>query len=128
MAMKLKRKKHALEKKAKNGFKGYPVGTVAFYGPDNKKATKIAAGIVLGENEEPFAMKKWFSEKEIRRQREVLDEVLSFFSEHGVRSVVMSPKILGCPHEEGIDYPDGEYCPECLFWKNKDRFTDETIH
>jgi hypothetical protein len=29
-----------LHKKAKRGFKGYPVGTIAFYGPDNRFASK----------------------------------------------------------------------------------------
>lgn len=42
------RAKRALEKKARKGFKGYPAATVAFYGPDNRKATKIAVGIVRG--------------------------------------------------------------------------------
>ena len=128
MAIKIKRTKHPLEKKAKQGFQGYPVGTIAYYGPDNKKATKVAVGIVMGENEEPTSMKKWFSDKDIRREIKIMKEITEFFSEHKVRSVVMAPKILGCPHEEGIDYPEGEYCPECPYWKGRDRFTDEKIH
>ncbi|MDW7772225.1 MAG: hypothetical protein SCH71_04965 [Desulfobulbaceae bacterium] len=128
MAIKLKRTKHPLEKKAKQGFKGYPIGTIAYYGPDDKKATKVAAGIIMGENQEPVAMKKWFSTNDIRRETKIMNEIKDWFIEYKVRSVVMAPKILGCPHEEGIDYPEGEYCPECLFWKGRDRFTDEIIH
>src|SRR5215207_9420376 len=41
-----------LTKKAKKGFRGYPVATVAFYGPDDRRASKLAVGIVLAENEE----------------------------------------------------------------------------
>jgi hypothetical protein len=26
---------------------------------------------------------------------------------------------LGCPHEEGEDFPHGEDCPFCPFWKGK---------
>ena len=73
-------------------------------------------------------MKKWFSTNDIRHETEIMNEIKKIFSEYKVRSVVMAPKILGCPHEEGIDYPEGEYCPECLFWKGRDRFTDEIIH
>jgi len=31
----------SLTKKAKKGFRGYPVATVALYGPTDKKATKL---------------------------------------------------------------------------------------
>jgi hypothetical protein len=34
----------------------------------------------------------------------------------------MVEKIFGCPHEEGIDYPDGEHCPRCHYWKDHDRY------
>jgi len=30
-----------LSKKGETGFRGYPVGTVAFYGPDDKRASKV---------------------------------------------------------------------------------------
>ena len=40
-----------LTKKAKKGFRGFPVATVAFYGPDDRRASKLAVGIVLAENE-----------------------------------------------------------------------------
>lgn len=75
-------------------------------------------------------MKKWFSVngEEIRRNKKILDEIRVFFRENGVRSVALPTKILGCPHQEGIDYPEGESCPQCPFWKNRDRFTDEMIH
>jgi len=32
-------------KKTKKGFRGYPVATVAYYGPDNKRASKVEEGI-----------------------------------------------------------------------------------
>jgi hypothetical protein len=35
----------------------------------------------------------------------------------------MTDKIIGCPHEEGIDYPDGEQCPVCPYWAGRDRWT-----
>ncbi len=39
----------------------------------------------------------------------------------------MTGAIIGCPHEEGIDYPDGEVCPQCPFWARRDRFTGELL-
>jgi Protein of unknown function (DUF1186) len=36
-------------------------------------------------------------------------------------------RIIGCPHEEGIDYPLGRACPQCPFWAGIDRFTQEPI-
>jgi len=47
-----------LTKKAKKGFRGYPVGTLAFYGPDDRRATNLVASIVEGEDEEPSVTEK----------------------------------------------------------------------
>jgi len=32
---------------------------------------------------------------------------------------VVTDGIIGCPHEEGIDFPVGEGCPYCPFWRGK---------
>jgi len=130
MAIKLNRTKHPLEKKAKEGFRGYPVGTIAYYGPDTATATKVVAAIAITENEEPEMLEKWFSSQgnDIRRDMEILNKIKEFFVSNGVRTVVLVSKVIGCPHEEGIDYPEGEYCPECPFWINRDRFTGEILH
>lgn len=42
--------------------------------------------------------------------------------------LIMADRILGCPHEEGIDYPDGESCPECPYRAGRDRFTGDRLH
>jgi hypothetical protein len=73
-------------------------------------------------------MKKWFSDKDIRRDVKILNEIKEFITVQGARSVAITNKILGCPHEEDIDYPLGESCPQCPFWAGRDRFTDELIH
>jgi hypothetical protein len=44
-----------------------------------------------------------------------------------VKSVLMTDGIIGCPHEEGIDYPEGEASPECPYWREMDRWTVERI-
>jgi len=53
----------------------------------------------------------------------VLSEVAVFLKSHAVRSVGMVEGIIGCPHEEGVDYPEGEACPACPFWAGRDRWT-----
>lgn len=116
----------ALRKKADRGFAGYPVATIAFYGPDNQRASKVAVGIIAGQDQNPIAMERWFSDDhDIRRDHEVAEKILSFLREQGAKSVVMADRIMGCPHEERIDYPEGEKCPRCQFWANRNRFTGE---
>ncbi len=31
----------------------------------------------------------------------------------------MTEGIIGCPHEEGADFPSGQECPYCPFWHGK---------
>ena len=34
----------------------------------------------------------------------------------GLDTLVLSQGVTGCPHEEKIDFPEGQDCPECPFW------------
>ncbi|HPA20658.1 MAG TPA: hypothetical protein PLU30_23115 [Verrucomicrobiae bacterium] len=113
-----------LRKKAKGGDRGFPRATLAFYGPDNKRATKAVLGIFLSEGAEA-TIHRYFSEDQDARYRiDIQESILARIREHGVKSLIMMEKIFGCPHEEGIDYPQGEACPRCPFWKDRDRYTD----
>jgi hypothetical protein len=117
-----------LGKMAKRGFRGYPVATVAFYGPDDTRASKVAVGIVLGDDEDPALLERWFSEsQDVRRDPTIGSEIVRFIRENSAKSVVVTDRIIGCPHEEGLDYPQGEYCPQCPFWKGRDRFTGALV-
>ncbi|MBK1631297.1 hypothetical protein CKO31_11210 [Thiohalocapsa halophila] len=120
--------KKALNKRVRKGHKGYPVATIAFYGPDNTRASKVVCSIIEHEDADPDPMRKWFTDGEARTSEQILGEVLAFIEEHGAKSVAMAEALLGCPHEEGIDYPQGESCPHCPYWKNRDRFSHERIH
>lgn len=103
------------------GRERWPVGTLAFYGPDNRHATKVVAAVFAYDGAEPV-MKKWFEDRvDVRLDQRIGDEVFRFFRTHAVRRTVMMKGIWGCPHEEGIDYPDGETCPRCPFWATHDR-------
>jgi hypothetical protein len=114
-----------LRKKAKKGIRGYPAATVAFYGPDNRRASKVAVGIIRSADEEPSYLERWYSETDdLRTDYSTIEKIVEFIKGHGVTNIVMVDAIIGCPHEEGIDYPEGKTCPECPFWKNRDRWSD----
>lgn len=117
----------ALLKKAKRGLRGYPVVTVAFYGPDDQRATKVAVSLVRAAGAEPETVERWFSEDDARHDVAIAKRILAFIEEHAARTVVLADRILGCPHEQGIDYTE-EWCPQCAFWTGRDRFTGEPIH
>ncbi|MEA2465489.1 MAG: hypothetical protein QOJ98_3236 [Acidobacteriota bacterium] len=127
-SMKIKREPTRLQKKARRGHQGYPVATVAFYGPDASRASKVAVGIVLAEGGEVVELRRWMSETDdLRRLPVTNEEILEFIQQRAVKTVVMSPGIIGCPHEEGTDYPDGEVCPRCPYWADRDRWSGEQL-
>ena len=117
-----------LKRKARKGFRGYPMATVAFYGPDDKRATKVAVGIIThGDNVE--FLERWFSdESDVRSDPVITQKVVAFITEHGVKTVGYADQIIGCPHEEGADYPEGATCPKCLFWAGHDRWTGQPVN
>jgi len=117
-----------LGKKAKKSFRRYPVATIAFCGPDNRKATKVAVAIVLAAEQEPAELRRWLSDdRDVRTDAEIATEILTFIDGAGVKTVAMADQIIGCPHEEGIDY-EGETCPQCPYWAGRDRWTGEMLH
>ncbi len=122
------RLKKSLAKKAKRGFRGYPVGTLACYGPDDRRASKLVAAIVEHEGGDATEIRKWYCEHgDVRDTSQIIEEVIAFLEQFGAHSVMMPETIIGCPHEEGID-DQGPVCPECPFWANRDRWTGELIH
>ena len=126
--MKIKRTPTKLEKTARKGHRGYPVATVAFYGPDGTRASKVAVGIIPAEDAEASELKTWSSEtSDVRRDAHIGEEILGFIRENGAATAVMTDRLIGCPHEEGIDYPEGSVCPACPYWANRDRFSGEKL-
>ena len=126
--MRFKRRSASPLKKARRGFRGYPVATIAFYGPNDKNASKVAVGILTKENADPDILERWFAEdRDVRTDPAVAREILEFIQRHGAKSVVMTDHIIGCPHEEGLDYPEGEVCPQCPFWEHRNRWTGDVV-
>lgn len=119
-----------LGNKFRPGFRGYPIATVAFYGPNDRQATKVVVSVILTENNQPDSLKRWFSEGDldVRRDAAIGEQVLAFLKTYAPRSAVVTDRVIGCPHEEGTDYPEGGSCPQCPYWAGRDRFTHERIH
>ncbi|WP_420128676.1 hypothetical protein [Longimicrobium sp.] len=102
----------------------WPLGTLAFYGPDNLHASKVVATVIAYDGAEPL-MRKWFEDRvDVRVDRRIGKEVTRFFKTQGARQISLMAGIFGCPHEEGVDYPDGEACLQCPFWATHNRYQD----
>jgi hypothetical protein len=93
------------------------MGTVAYYGPDDQRTTKIAAGVIKREGAQPI-INRWVGAN-VKDNPKVQREIVEFFKKHGVRSAVVTSGNMGCPHEEGLDFPVGGDCPLCPYWKGK---------
>jgi len=122
--------KHAerfFHKRFRNRPSGFPIATIAYYCPDDQTATKVAVGIVDGKDE-VIQLKSWLVRaQDVRIDRAINDEILSFIKEWNVQRVAMAGRIIGCSHEEGIDYPEGSVCPQCPYWAKIDRWTGKVL-
>jgi hypothetical protein len=95
----------------------YPLATVARYGPDDRTATKLVAAVFPYDGAEPV-LTRWVA-TDLDTNKRIQEECAAFLKEHKAKRVVTVPDILGCPHEEGEDFPEGADCPFCPFWRGK---------
>jgi hypothetical protein len=85
MAAIIERARKRLSKRAKKGFRRWPLATVALYGADDTVATKLTVGIVPTEDAEATYLRRWLSKEQtdIRDGIRVTEEVLAFITEAG---------------------------------------------
>jgi hypothetical protein len=106
----------------------FPVAIFAAYGPDDTRATKLVVSIAQNRNGDVKAARTWtIDEGDVRTDAAIQAEVRDFIAPHRVRQTVAAEYIIGCPHQEGIDYPMGRVCLRCPFWIGLDRFTLEPV-
>ncbi len=123
-SLKLKRARDRYRKRLKRGARGFPVATIAYDGPNDRVATKVVVSCASEPDGEPDEMERWSSEGgDLREDPTSIDRIVQLLDAWQPKSVVSPDRIIGCPHEEGIDYPEGEACPQCPFWENIDRWT-----
>jgi hypothetical protein len=107
----------------------YPLATVSAYGPDKTRATKLVVAILRRAGQkDPNPIRSWSTDAgDVRNDPVIVAEVADWLRSQGIKDTVSYDRIIGCPHEEGIDYPLGRTCPQCPFWAGLDRFTHEPI-
>jgi hypothetical protein len=112
----------ALQYKIQKGHRGFPLATVVYYGPNNERASKAAVGIVLKPKSNPCMIERWFNEEsDLRKSECATREIVEFLEKHQIKTVVSYDGIFGCPHESSYDFPEGEICPLCDYWKTHRR-------
>jgi hypothetical protein len=104
----------ALQEKDETAF---PVGTLAYYGPDDETVTKIKVSVVSSSG--AVLVSRYWRAENLDEDPEVVAEIGEFLRSQGAKEVIMTHGIVGCAHVEGVDYPAGKQCPHCPFWQNK---------
>ncbi len=75
-----------LGRRVKQGFRGYPIATIAFYGLTAEFATKVVVGIFKEENGDADPLEKWFSQNSgIRSDEGIGEELVAFIKSHEVK-------------------------------------------
>lgn len=100
------------------GFQGYPIGTVAYYGPDEHTATKVLASVIVDEHSGVVAIRRWVGQ-DVTRDAHIQREIETFLAAHKAKSIIRTERPIGCIHEEGEDFPVGTACPSCPFWRDR---------
>ncbi len=98
----------------------YPFATIAFYGPNEHVATKVTVSVIRKAGQKPKAIRHWHSgAADAREDAGLTAEIVAFVQEHQVKQTLATDGVIGCPHDEGVDYPAGSDCPCCPFWKGR---------
>ena len=107
----------------------YPLASIAAYGPDATLATKLVVAVITRPGRRaPSAVRTWTTQAvDVRHDPMIAADVASFMRQQRAKDTVAYDRIIGCPHEEGIDYPMGRACSRCPFWAGIDRFTHEPV-
>ncbi len=106
----------------------FPAATIAYYGPDDQRASKVVVGILATRTADVEPLEEWVADiGDVRNDPDIAREIGEFLKAHGVKSVIATDRIIGCPHQEGIDYPEGGKCPRCPFWATRDRWSGDVI-
>ena len=108
-----KRKDHFVKLIAQNT--SFPLATITYHGPHPDHATKIVVGILKDQDQAPL-IKSWTGDN-IAEDVETAKAISLYIQGHDVVRVLTSEWVLSCPHEAGIDYPEGEPCPYCPDWQ-----------
>lgn len=85
--MNVDKAKKRIAKKVKNGFKGYPLVTITYFGHDKNVATEVSISYLLDENEE-LQVQRFKCESEIREDETIQSVLLKIIERSDAMSVV----------------------------------------
>ena len=108
-----KRKEHFINLIAQNTH--FPLATITYHGPSPDHATKIVVGILKDKDQTPL-IKSWTGDN-IAEDVDAAKAISQYVQSYDVARVLTSEWVLSCPHEAGVDYPEGEPCPHCPDWQ-----------
>jgi hypothetical protein len=112
--------------KKRKGSQQQYAAVLAFYGPNDRRASKVVATIVKEGTDHIVELKRWVSgHTDVRHDEKIQGQIVAFLKQYNAKNVLYANRIIGCPHEEGLDYPKGEDCPFCPFWAGRNRWTGE---
>ena len=117
------RKKREQARRKSHIEKGPPWVTIAQYGPDDKTVTKVAAAVMHERDKKARKLKRWVG-TDITQSPKFRKELLEFIIKSRPQKIILTRGVIGCIHESGKDYPKGQACPFCPFWKNRDRWAE----
>jgi len=102
---------------------------VAFYGPNDKLATKVVVSVILTEITIPMFSNAGSPESDldVRHDPAIGEQILAFLKPHAPRSTVVTDRIIGCPHEEARTTRKELLAPSVPIGPDVDRFTHERI-
>jgi hypothetical protein len=100
-----------------------PFVTIAQYGPDDQTVTKVVASAFRHQRQRSGKLKRWVGTG-ITESATFRKELLELIKESRARRIVLTRGVIGCIHEEGKDYPKGQDCPFCPFWRGRDRWAN----
>ncbi|WP_349665572.1 hypothetical protein [Echinimonas agarilytica] len=123
--MHLDKSNKRIAKRTSKGFQGYPLIAVAYYGPDDQTATKVVLEFVAEEGAAP-QIESFTTGSDIRKDEVVQTTILKIIERAQAKTVTQTDSVVGCPHQEGVDFMAGGDCPFCTFWQGKPRYTGES--
>ncbi len=121
MSRRDKRKRESARRGPRRPVRRGSIVTIVQYGPDDKTVTKVVAAYYGVPGGAQIEMRKWVATG-LTTSLKFREELAAFVDRWRPDRVVFSLGVMGCPHEEGPDYPRGEVCSVCPFWATHDRF------
>jgi len=78
----------------------------------------VVIGYVAEEGDEP-KLQKFMIDSDVREDVTIQTTLLKVVGRIEAKTVSLSDGVVGCPHEAGVDFPEGEVCPVCEYWQGR---------